>query len=608
MAVRAPDGFAERLRSAARPAGRHLPVRSCERDGPRRASLPPRHDGHRDQLGDEDRLGRRSGRAAHRSLGPTRGQIRHLPTRPDRLRRRPCPRAHRAMRERRGRARVAAPAAVRLRTATRPVGVHRRRLSRGCRHRRLRRRGCDSRPIFAWDSRDHEPWRARCCPRARRGSARAPGASSNHRTASRKRTSDSSGPRTIGSTGSPAATSPTTRGANISNAAPLHAQGAHLRADRARWLPRRRRRSPRRSAVTGTGTTATAGSATRASRRPALYTLGFDAEANDCFAFVVDMAERDDELQIMYGIDGERELTERVLPHLEGYAGSGQVRVGNGAFDHRQHDVLGAAIDAVSLHTKSQGSPRRAVVADPAATCRVRPRLLASEPDRGIWEVRGEPQHFTSSKAMCWARRTGRAPGDDARRVRARRLLACRRRRDPRRRLQERRRRPRRVHAALRHRRARRVGAAHPPDGVPAARRSSGDRHRPRHRRRAHGPGPRAPLSDEGDRRWPDRRRGFVHHLLVLARVGAGTDRRARRSTPASARSCSRLPARWASTRRSSTRAAAATSATIRKPSLTSRIDQRGNADHQRRTRRGRSDESLRVEHPFNRPPRRRRR
>ncbi len=133
----------------------------------------------------------------------------------------------------------------------------------------------------------------------------------------------------------------------------------------------------------------------------ALYTLGFDAEANDYFAFVVDMAERDDELQIMYGIDGERELTERVLPHLEGYAGSGQVRVGNGAFDHRQHDVLGAAIDAVSLHTKSRDH------LDERSWLILRRHVEFAldywrEPDRGIWEVRGEPQHFTSSKAMCW--------------------------------------------------------------------------------------------------------------------------------------------------------------------------------------------------------------
>ena len=113
------------------------------------------------------------------------------------------------------------------------------------------------------------------------------------------------------------------------------------------------------------------------------------------------MAERDDELQIMYGIDGERELTERVLPHLEGYAGSGQVRVGNGAFDHRQHDVLGAAIDAVSLHTKSRDH------LDERSWLILRRHVEFAldywrEPDRGIWEVRGEPQHFTSSKAMCW--------------------------------------------------------------------------------------------------------------------------------------------------------------------------------------------------------------
>ena len=132
-----------------------------------------------------------------------------------------------------------------------------------------------------------------------------------------------------------------------------------------------------------------------------LYTLGFDREADDYFAFIADAADRDDELQTMYGIGGERELTEQVLAHLEGYAGSGSVRVGNGAYDQQQHDVLGAAIDSVSLHARTRDHLhdrywrilRRHVEATLAHW---------REPDRGIWEVRGEPQHFTSSKVMCW--------------------------------------------------------------------------------------------------------------------------------------------------------------------------------------------------------------
>jgi len=132
-----------------------------------------------------------------------------------------------------------------------------------------------------------------------------------------------------------------------------------------------------------------------------LYTLGFDWEANDFFYFIADVAEGDEELQVMYGIGGERELTERTLDHLSGYEGARPVRVGNGAYDQKQHDVWGTVLDSVYLHTKSRDQMPE----------RVWPILIKQveralehwrEPDRGIWEVRGEPQHFTSSKMMCW--------------------------------------------------------------------------------------------------------------------------------------------------------------------------------------------------------------
>ena len=85
-----------------------------------------------------------------------------------------------------------------------------------------------------------------------------------------------------------------------------------------------------------------------------LYTLGFDREANDFFYFISDMAEGDADLQIMYGIGGERELTEETLDHLSGYDGARPVRVGNGAWDQRQHDVWGVLLDSVYLHTRSR--------------------------------------------------------------------------------------------------------------------------------------------------------------------------------------------------------------------------------------------------------------
>jgi alpha,alpha-trehalase len=133
-----------------------------------------------------------------------------------------------------------------------------------------------------------------------------------------------------------------------------------------------------------------------------LYTLGFDWEANDFFYFIADVAEAEEgTLQIMYGIDGEPRLTERTLDHLSGYEGARPVRVGNGAFNQEQHDVWGALLDSVYLHTKSRDHlPERLW---PMLKKQVETALEKwREPDRGIWEVRGTPRHFTSSKLMCW--------------------------------------------------------------------------------------------------------------------------------------------------------------------------------------------------------------
>jgi alpha,alpha-trehalase len=134
----------------------------------------------------------------------------------------------------------------------------------------------------------------------------------------------------------------------------------------------------------------------------ALYTLGFDDEANDFFYFVADMAEAEEgELQVMYGIGGESKLQEQELDHLSGYEQAVPVRIGNGAYNQRQHDVWGAVLDSIYLHTRSRDQlPDRLW---PIIKRQVESALTHwREPDRGIWEVRGEPQHFTSSKVMCW--------------------------------------------------------------------------------------------------------------------------------------------------------------------------------------------------------------
>ncbi|GAC1323784.1 MAG: glycoside hydrolase family 15 protein [Mycobacteriales bacterium] len=132
-----------------------------------------------------------------------------------------------------------------------------------------------------------------------------------------------------------------------------------------------------------------------------LYTLGFDWEADDFFLFIADVAAQGSELQVMYGVGGETKLDEQVLDHLHGYDGARPVRIGNGAYNQRQHDVWGAVLDSVYLHTKSRDRLDDHIW--PMLKQQVEAALTHwRNPDRGIWEVRGEPKHFTSSKVMCW--------------------------------------------------------------------------------------------------------------------------------------------------------------------------------------------------------------
>jgi GH15 family glucan-1,4-alpha-glucosidase len=134
----------------------------------------------------------------------------------------------------------------------------------------------------------------------------------------------------------------------------------------------------------------------------ALHFLDLDWEADEFMQFVADLEPNEDgALQIMYGIDGRRDLTESTREDLSGYAGARPVRVGNGAFDQRQNDVYGAVLDSVLLHTRrSQRLPRRLrPIVQAQAECATR---VWREPDQGIWEARGKPQHYVSSKLMCW--------------------------------------------------------------------------------------------------------------------------------------------------------------------------------------------------------------
>lgn len=134
----------------------------------------------------------------------------------------------------------------------------------------------------------------------------------------------------------------------------------------------------------------------------ALHTLGFNREARDFMRFVVSVCRENPQLQIMYGIGGEKELAERTLDHLGGYEGARPVRVGNGAFDQRQNDVWGALLDSIYLHEKALRG-----TGTPADRALIRRQVEAAieawpHPDQGIWESRGEPRHYVSSKLMIW--------------------------------------------------------------------------------------------------------------------------------------------------------------------------------------------------------------
>ncbi len=137
----------------------------------------------------------------------------------------------------------------------------------------------------------------------------------------------------------------------------------------------------------------------------ALWVAACPDEATDFFAFLATAAASsvgsDHGLQIMFGVGGEHDLSERTLPHLEGWKGSRPVRVGNGAWDQQQIDVYGELLGAAHRLAEQLGDidddTRRFLVA-----CADAAAAHWQEKDQGIGEVRGEPQHFLYSKVMCW--------------------------------------------------------------------------------------------------------------------------------------------------------------------------------------------------------------
>lgn len=151
----------------------------------------------------------------------------------------------------------------------------------------------------------------------------------------------------------------------------------------------------------------------------ALLTLGYREEAEDFFGWL-DRACGDDPTQtpqVIYTIDGGRRLPELVLDHLDGYRGSRPVRIGNAAADQRQLDIFGEILSAAYLYYQCSGTrggpgeeaETRQERRPSAQTWTLLSRLVDQaaerwdQPERGIWEVRGDEQHYLYGKLMAWA-------------------------------------------------------------------------------------------------------------------------------------------------------------------------------------------------------------
>ncbi|MGH2686003.1 MAG: glycoside hydrolase family 15 protein, partial [Actinomycetota bacterium] len=138
----------------------------------------------------------------------------------------------------------------------------------------------------------------------------------------------------------------------------------------------------------------------------ALWVAACPDEAQEFFSWMSSAAasqvRRGEDLQIMFGVGGEHDLTERELAHLEGWRGSRPVRIGNGAWNQRQIDVYGELMSAAHRLREQIGAiddSTKAFLRDVADTATSR----WTEKDQGIWEVRDEPRDFVYSKLMCWA-------------------------------------------------------------------------------------------------------------------------------------------------------------------------------------------------------------
>ncbi|MGH2726206.1 MAG: glycoside hydrolase family 15 protein, partial [Actinomycetota bacterium] len=133
-----------------------------------------------------------------------------------------------------------------------------------------------------------------------------------------------------------------------------------------------------------------------------LFALGFTHEADKFKEWLERTgAGRPEDLQIMYGVGGERSLPERELPHLAGHRDSAPVRVGNGAVMQMQLDAYGQILEAAYLYGKAGGEITESNWSFLAGLADIVCERW-QHPDQGIWEIRDAPRHFTHSKLNCW--------------------------------------------------------------------------------------------------------------------------------------------------------------------------------------------------------------
>lgn len=136
-----------------------------------------------------------------------------------------------------------------------------------------------------------------------------------------------------------------------------------------------------------------------------VHELGHHEMARDYLRFVINLIpDKDEKLQIMYGINGEKRLTEEILGHFDGYMGSRPVRIGNAAYSQRQNDIYGILMDVIhqqlTFYSNDAENGEELWNITKGIVWVVQQHWR--EPDKGIWEFRTEERHFTFSKVLCW--------------------------------------------------------------------------------------------------------------------------------------------------------------------------------------------------------------